>query len=87
LKDGGIGALVGLAIIPCILIILCLLGFTCVGVAAGSFVAFRQAQIGMIPAKSLFSLCQSFAMSPGTLRIIPFLGIAGFFVGIIYHFL
>jgi hypothetical protein len=43
LKDGGIGALVGLAIIPFLLIVLCLLGFTCIGVAAGSFMAVRQA--------------------------------------------
>ena len=42
LKDAGIGALIGLAIIPGFLIILCLFGFTCLGVAAGSYAAVRQ---------------------------------------------
>ena len=39
---GGKGALIGLAIIPTILIILCLFGFTCLGVAAASYAAVRQ---------------------------------------------
>ena len=43
LKDTAYGALIGAAIIPCILIVLCLMGFTCRGIAAGSYAAIRQA--------------------------------------------
>jgi len=86
LKSGGNGALIGLAIIPCFLIILFLFGFTCVGVAAGSFAAFRQAQIGLVPAKSCFSLCQSISMNPFTWKLFPVFGIIGFIGGVIYHF-
>lgn len=86
LKDGGIGALIGLSIIPAFLLFLCLCGFTCIGVAAGSLAACRQAQIGLVPAKSCFSLCQSISMSPVTLKGIPILTVIGFIGGIIYHF-
>jgi hypothetical protein len=87
LKDGGIGALIGLAIIPCFMIILCLFGFTCMGVAAGSYAAIRQAEIGSVPAKSCFSVCQSIATNSLTYKLIPVLGICGFIGGIIYHFI
>ena len=87
LTDGAIGALIGLAIVPCFLIILCLFGFTCFGVAAGSYVAVRQSEIGSVPARSCFSLCQSIAMNSITYKLIPVLGICGFVGGIIYDFL
>jgi hypothetical protein len=57
------------------------------GVAAGSFAAARQADIGYIPAKSCFSNCQKIAMSGGTYRLIPILGAIGFLVGFINYFI
>jgi hypothetical protein len=76
-----------LLVIPGLLLFLALLGFTFVGVAAGSFAACRQAQIGLIPAKSLFALCQSIAMTPATYWPgIPIFGLLGLIGGIIYHF-
>jgi hypothetical protein len=87
LTEGAVGALIGLAIIPCFLIILCLFGFTCYGVAAASYAAVRQSDIGSVPARSCFSICQSIAMNPLTYKLIPVLGICGFVGGIIYDFL
>jgi hypothetical protein len=87
LKDGGFGALIGLSIIPCILILLCLMGFCCIGVAVGSFAAVRQSKIGSVPAKSLFSYCQSIAMNRATYYLIPKLGFIGFLVGFISYFI
>ena len=86
LKDGCIGGVIGLAIIPCILIIMCVLGFTCFGVAAGSYAAVRQSEIGSVPARSLFSCCQKISMNPITYKLIPLLGLIGFVAGIVYHF-
>lgn len=86
MEDGATGALIGLAIIPCILIILCLFGFTCMGVAAGTYAALRQSEIGNVPAKSCFSACQSIATSVATYKLIIVLGACGFIGGIIYHF-
>jgi hypothetical protein len=80
------GALVGASIIPAILVCLCLMGFSFLGVAAGSFAACRQAQIGLIPAKSCFSICQSIAMSQATYYLIPKFTIIGFGIGLISYF-
>jgi hypothetical protein len=68
------------------MIILCLFGFTCMGVAVGSYAAVRQSEIGSVPAKSCFSACQSIATSSSTYKLMPVLGICGFIGGIIYHF-
>lgn len=86
LKYGGIGAAIGIAIIPAILIVMCLTGFTCFGVAAGSYAALRQSEIGMVPARSCFSMCQSISTNPFTYKLIPLFGLIGFIVGIICYF-
>lgn len=83
---GGKGSLVGIAIIPAIMIFLCLLGFTCLGVAAASLAALRQSCIGDVLAGSCFSFCQFMAMSPLLFcKFIPIFGLIGFVVGITWH--
>jgi hypothetical protein len=63
------------------------MGFCCMGVAAGSWAATRQAEIGSVPAKSCFSACQSIATNGATCKIIPYLGLIGFITGIVVHFI
>ena len=85
--DGGIGALIGVSIMPCILIFLFIMGFSFLGVAAGSWAAMRQADIGLVPARSAFSCCQSIAMNREKYYLIPKLGFIGFLVGFISYFI
>jgi hypothetical protein len=54
------------------------------GIALGSLAACRQASIGLVPARSCFSLCQSIAMNGSTYYLIPIFGCIGFLIGIIY---
>lgn len=52
-------------------------GFTATGPAAGSAAAAWQASIGVVRAGSLFSWCQSAAMSGSALGTIKLAGVAG----------
>lgn len=82
---GGYGALIGFAIIPGILLALCLIGFTCCGVIKGSMAACAQSSIGDVGAGSCFSGLQKCAANQGVLKLIPILTVLGFIGGMILY--
>jgi hypothetical protein len=57
------------------------------GVAAGSYAAIRQSEIGNVSAGSCFSGCQKISTSRDIFYIIPKLGVIGFLVGFISYFI
>jgi len=61
------------------------MGFTAGGVLAGSFAACRQSQLGLIPVRSCFSICQSIAMGSLNVYVIPGLVALGFLVGVVSY--
>lgn len=65
------GAVIGtLAVGLGVPLVLCLLGFTCWGIMAGSAAACCQSSIGNVPSGSCFSCLQSLGAGGGTTYIV-----------------